>query len=78
MMTCRSVAFALSTGDVEMAPIMVRLSVRLHLAMCRSCRAFRRHLSALGALARKIRGTYDAEPSDDFEARITDTLVGRR
>ena len=77
MMTCQSVATRLSTGDLEHSTLRVRVAVRLHLAMCRSCRAFKRQLDALGAAARRIGRHYEHEPAGDFEARVVRALRDR-
>ena len=76
-MTCKSVATRLSAGDLDHSPLRVRLAVWLHLAMCRSCRAFKRQLDALGAAARAVEGRHDREPAEDFEARIARSLRER-
>jgi len=70
MLTCRDVSTLISTSGVEDAPLMRRMGVFLHLAMCRYCRAFRRQLAAMGRAARTLNATYHAEPPSDFEAAI--------
>lgn len=70
MLPCKHVATLLSTGDLASASARTRLAVRLHLAMCRHCRAFKRQLDGLGRLAGRAARRYDDEPSPDFEARL--------
>ena len=77
MMTCKRVATHLSTDDLDQSTLGVRLAVRLHLAMCRSCRAFKRQLDALGAAARALGRRHQREPADDFEARLAKSLQER-
>ena len=45
------------------APWTTRLSVRLHLMMCRHCRRYAAQLREIGAVARKILGRYAAQLS---------------
>lgn len=52
-----------------------RLGSRLHLAICPQCRAFRRQIQALGALAQQSSAGYEAEPGSDFEAQIVRGLA---
>jgi len=72
MMTCKEVSTLVSMGDVESAPMMRRMGVWLHLAMCRHCRAFRRQLVRIGRAARLVSEVFEREPAANFEARILD------
>lgn len=74
MMTCKDVSTLVSTGDLDDAPLRTRLSVRLHLSMCRHCRAFRRQIEALTNAARALAASRDAEYPADFEAKLADRL----
>lgn len=47
-----------------------RLQLRLHLAMCRGCRAFLRQMRLTGDLARMARGTADGEMAPAIEAAL--------
>jgi len=74
MMTCKEVSTLTSMGGLADAPWRVRLTVRLHLSMCRHCRAFKRQLEVLSMTARTLSASLDAEPSKDFEATISKSL----
>jgi hypothetical protein len=73
-MKCREASMILSTSE-QPAELGRRLGSRLHLAICPHCRAFRRQIEALGALARQSSGGYEAEPESDFEAQIVRRLA---
>jgi predicted anti-sigma-YlaC factor YlaD len=74
MMTCKDVSALVSTGDLDAAPLGTRLFVRLHLSMCRHCRAFSRQIEALTNAARALAAARDAECPADFEATLADRL----
>jgi hypothetical protein len=74
MMTCKEVSTIVSMGHVEEAPLAQRFAVRLHLMMCRHCRAFHRQLRVIGQLARLIAGECEREPTPAFEGRILERL----
>jgi predicted anti-sigma-YlaC factor YlaD len=64
----------MSTGALDGARWSVRLAVRLHLSMCRHCRAFRRQLEALAHAARTLSASREAELPKDFEARLAESV----
>jgi len=70
MMTCKQVSTLLSTGELAAAPLGRRLAVRMHLAMCRHCAAFKRQLDALAAAARAADEAFSRDAPDDLEARV--------
>jgi predicted anti-sigma-YlaC factor YlaD len=70
MMSCKEVSTLLSTGQLADARLARRLVVRLHLAMCRHCRAFKRQLHQLAHAARVVASALEREPGPDFESRI--------
>lgn len=72
MINCRNVAKLLGTEELGDRPFWVRLRVKLHLAMCRHCRRLAWQLRQLGAAARGIRESFDAEKrgKDDLEDRL--------
>ena len=74
MMTCKDASTLISTGDLSSAPLMRRLAVRVHLAMCRHCRAFRRQVEAVARAASAAAGALNAEPSRDFESTVVDRM----
>ena len=56
MLTCREVTKLVSTEELRDAPLRTRLSVRMHLAMCRHCRRYQRELKAIGDGVRRNAG----------------------
>jgi len=74
MLTCKEVSTLLSTGGLDNAPWRARLAVRLHLSMCRHCRAFKRQLDALASAARTLSASRDTELPGDFEATLSERL----
>lgn len=70
MMSCKEVSTLLSTGQIDDAPLTRRLAVRLHLAMCRHCTAFRRQLERLTRAARAASFDFEREPPPDFESKV--------
>lgn len=77
MMTCKEVSTLMSMGGLDNAPWRVRLAVRLHLSMCRHCRAFRRQLEALARVARTLSASRETELPQDFEATLSERLSGK-
>lgn len=75
MLTCKEVSTLVSTGGLDDAPLMRKLGVVLHLAMCRHCRAFRRQVAAIGRAVRVLNGAYEAEPPSGFEAAVLQRLL---
>jgi hypothetical protein len=70
MLRCREVVELLATDGWRHAPLSRRLSLGLHLMMCRRCRAYRRALLGIGAVARRLYATVAVD------ARQTERLVG--
>ncbi len=75
MMTCREVSTLVSTGGLSSAPLTVRLGVRLHLGMCRHCRAFSRQVNAIARAARSLTRAFENEPPPTFETRVVQRLL---
>lgn len=75
MMTCKEVSTLMSTGGLDDARWSVRLAVRLHLSMCRHCRAFKRQLEALAGTARALSASRTAELPNDFEEVLSESLA---
>lgn len=67
MLRCREVVELLATDEWRHAPLSRRLSLGLHLMMCRHCRAYRRALLRLGAATRRL-----------YEAVVVDPWQGER
>lgn len=74
MMTCKQVSTLVSAGELGHASVRQRVSVWIHLAMCRHCRAFRRQLDFIGRVARGAAKADEAEPRDGFEDDLVDRL----
>lgn len=74
MMRCKEVSTLMSTGSLDDASWRVRLAVRLHLSMCRHCRAFKRQLEALATAARTLSASRETELRQDFEATLSERL----
>ncbi len=78
MMTCKEVSTLVSTGGLDDAPLRVRLAVRLHLSMCRHCRAFKGQLEALANATRVLSTSDAAELPTDFEVTFAESLNRKR
>ena len=76
MMTCKEVSTLLSSGQLADAPLAQRLGVRMHLAMCRHCAAFKRLIEALADAARAAAQTFEREARPDFESMVATKLGG--
>ena len=76
MMTCKQVSTLLSSGQLADAPLTERLAVRMHLAMCRHCTAFKRLLEALADAARAAARAYEREAPPTFESTVANKLGG--
>jgi len=74
MMTCKEVSTLISTGQSGDAPLSRRIAVRLHVAKCRYCRAFLRQIEAVDQSARSAAIALEAEPSVEFESKVTGRL----
>ena len=74
MITCQEVSMLVSTGQLADAPMTRRIGARMHLAMCRHCRAFRRQIEALVRAAQAAGLAFEREPASDFEERILSCL----
>lgn len=78
MMTCREASTLMSTGELDHAPLSARLALRLHLAVCRHCRTFKRQIEELAKAARSLSSSQAAEPPPDFEATVAESLTRKR
>jgi predicted anti-sigma-YlaC factor YlaD len=54
MPTCEEVARTIASAELATAGWRRRLSVRLHLLMCRHCRRYFRQMREIGTAARRI------------------------
>lgn len=68
MLTCRDVAQLVASDAWQSPPLTRRVAVLVHLAMCRHCRAYVRHLRRIGAAARRL---FDGDGVEaDVRARV--------
>ena len=74
MMTCHDVSTLVATGELSEAPLVRRLSVRMHLAMCRHCRAFRRQVETIACAAHAAGMAFERELPEDFESGVVQRL----
>ena len=73
-MTCKQASLLMSTGAIDTAPAGVRLALRIHLVICRHCRAFKLQLAHLAAAARAAAERAAAAAPGDLEQRVIDKL----
>jgi hypothetical protein len=64
MLRCREVVELLATEGWRTAPLTRRVSLTLHLMMCRHCRAYRNALRRLGDVARGLYRTATPDARD--------------
>jgi hypothetical protein len=62
MLSCRDAADLLGAPDAKKLPLMKKLSLRVHLMLCKLCRRHARQLKAIDRMAR------------DYGRRIADNL----
>jgi len=74
MMTCKEVSTLISSGELADSSFGRRLSVRLHLAMCRHCRNFQRQVAALARSAKAAAAAFEQDAPADLESRIVHRL----
>jgi len=77
MLRCRDVTELVGADALARAPLRDRIGVRLHLLMCRHCRAYVRSLRLLGETARRL-GKVEALPSDLRANAILEAVERRR
>ncbi len=58
-MTCKEYIFKLTSGQLEQAPLALRLEAGLHRALCRYCRTFTRNDARLDQALDHYRNTLD-------------------
>ena len=75
MLSCQQVARMVSSGDLEDAGWLRRLSARMHFLMCRHCRRYDAQIRAVGSMVQRGYGS----GSDDPEAlqRLEGELLSR-
>ncbi len=75
MLRCSEIARIVASDEFRDAGWIRRLSLRMHLAMCRHCRRYARQINLLGAEARRSWTATDADES--ALQRIEETLRNR-
>jgi len=73
MLSCREVARTVAGDELAGAGWRRKLSVRLHLLMCRHCRSYARQLESIGAVAREVFGTMPED--EEIVARLRRTVL---
>lgn len=76
MMTCREVSALLGRGELSTASLVRRGAVRLHLAMCAHCAAFKQWLDAIAGLGASLSAKNALEAPADLELRILHRIDG--
>lgn len=61
MMRCKEVAGLLASDQLTAGGFMKRVSVALHLMICKHCSRFKRQIQQLGSAARRIAKATDLE-----------------
>lgn len=76
MLSCREATRLLSAAQEHRLPLGRRLSLRLHLMMCRACRNFGQHLHVLRGLARGFAAGADQQARRDRQPGDGDPRSG--
>lgn len=74
MLRCREVTEIVGTDHIVGAPWRTRLQVRLHLMICRHCRAYVRSLRQLAQIARRAADESTRPPDARDDAVIAAVL----
>ena len=74
MLKCREVEQKVGSGEIGSAGFMERFAVRLHLMMCRHCRAYARQIRAIGEAARDVFGS---SPAPKALSELKDRIMNR-
>lgn len=69
MLSCQDVSRFIASGRMETAGWRRRLSIRLHLLMCRHCRRYSRQIEAIGGAARRLLGRDQLDPGSHERLR---------
>ena len=72
MLSCKETAHSVSTEDVTPVGWRKRLSVKLHLMMCRHCRRYAQQIEALGDAARSV---FQQPPDDQSSPETPENLA---
>jgi hypothetical protein len=74
MFSCKKVARVLSSGELEGSGPWSRMSIKLHLMMCRHCTRFALQIRLIG---NALRNFAPEEPPVGFESRLAGRLRAR-
>jgi hypothetical protein len=75
MLRCKEVVHLVASEELAESGWMKRLTVRMHLAMCRHCRRYAKQIRELGRAAREI-WTAGVDDEDSIR-RIEAAIAGR-
>jgi predicted anti-sigma-YlaC factor YlaD len=75
MLTCKEISRTIASDELATAGWRRRLSVRLHLLMCRHCRRYFRQMREIGTAARRIFG--EERPDPDSQEQLRSSILGR-
>lgn len=78
MLSCQQVVRMVSSGELEDAGWLRRLSARMHFFMCRHCRRYEAQIRAVGTMAHKVYGSAPDDPAAlrRLEADILSRIPG--
>ncbi len=62
MLSCQEVSRSIASDELGTAGWRRRLSIKLHLLMCRHCRRYARQIDAIGSAARRLLGKDRLDP----------------
>ncbi len=76
MPTCKEVSRVIATDELATAGWRQRLSVKLHLLMCRHCRNYARQIQEIGEATRRLFGAHlqDDTSREDLRNSILDRI----
>ena len=75
MLSCEEVSRTIASDELATAGWPRRLSLELHLLMCRHCRRYSREMRAIGAAARRIFG--DERPDPGSRERLRSSILDK-
>lgn len=75
MINCRQTTEAIASDQLIDAGWRKRLSVRLHLAMCKHCRRYAKQMKTVGTVVRSLFGQ-DPPPRQKLEKDILERCLG--
>ncbi len=75
MLKCKEITELIGSEGLEEQPIRRRLSVRLHLLMCRHCRSYAGQLRSIGEAARGLFGRESESSDPTVEERLKRTIL---